>query len=118
MYSFYPPMQSPFMQQTPVMPQVPVQQDQDIQYVNGKPGAEAYQMFPNKKAILMDANEARFYIKQTDANGQATIKSFDFKETEQEKPKEYVTKEEFESFKASMKGGRHESNSSNDNRKQ
>ena len=110
MYGYYPPMQSPFGQQVPIMPQVPAQQDQDIQYVNGKSGAEEYQMFPNKKAILMDANEARFYIKQTDANGQATIKSFDFKESETEKPKEYVTKQEFESFKASIKGGRHEYN--------
>ena len=110
--SYYPPMQSPFMmpQLPQIMPQVPVQQDEDIKYVNGMAGAESYQMFPNKKAILMDANDARFYIKQTDANGQAIIKSYDFKETEQEKPKEYVTKEEFESFKASMKGGRHESN--------
>ena len=107
MYPYYQPLQSPFVQQ-PIMQ--PVQQDQEIQYVNGRPGADAFQMLPNKKAILMDANDARFYIKQTDANGQATIKSFDFKETEQEKPVEYVTKAEFEEYKARMKGGRHESN--------
>lgn len=105
MYSYYPPLQSPFQQ-----PMMPVQQEtEDIKYVNGKQGAEAFQMLPNKKALLMDANNAKFYIKQTDANGQATIKSYDFKETEDEKPIEYVTKAEFEAYKAKMKGGRHES---------
>ena len=111
MFNYYPPMQNPFMPQQ--MPQVvpQVQPDtEDIKYVNGKQGAEAFQMYANRKAILMDANLPRFYIKQTDANGQAMIKSFDFTETEEEKPKEYVTKEEFETFKASMKGGRNESN--------
>ena len=106
MYQYYPTMQSPFVQQS-FIPQI--QQEQDIQYVNGKAGAEAYQMMPNRKAILMDANEARFFIKHTDANGQATIKSYDFKESEEEKPTEYVTKAEFESFKADMKGVKHES---------
>ena len=117
MYSYYPPLQSPFVPQPQLVPQVPVQQDQDIQYVNGRQGAEAYQMMANKKAILMDANLPRFYVKQTDANGQASIKSFDFKETEEEKPKEYVTKQEFEAFKAKMKGGRHESNNADVDRK-
>ena len=111
MYSYFPQMQSPFLaQQMPqIVPQVQPETE-EIKYVSGKQGAESFQMLPNKKAILMDANEARFYIKQTDANGQATIRSFDFKETEQEKPKEYVTKEEFEAYKASLKGGRNESN--------
>ena len=111
MYSYYPPLQSPlqsaFMPQQPVL--APVQDVQDVQYVNGKAGAEAYQMYANKKAILMDANLPRFYLKQTDANGQATIKSYDFHETEEEKPEEYVTKKEFESFKANLKGVKNES---------
>ena len=114
MYSYFPQMQSPFLAQQ--MPQIAPQvqpETEEIKYVSGKQGAESFQMLPNKKAILMDANEARFYIKQTDANGQATIKSFDFKETEQEKPKEYVTKEEFEKFKATLKGVKHESNPNN-----
>ena len=84
-------------------------QPQNIQYVNGKSSAETYQMSPNSSVILMDSNQARFYMKQTDASGVATIRSFDFKETEEEKPAEYVTKSEFESFKAEMKGVKHES---------
>lgn len=116
--SYYPPLQNPFMMQMPqVMPSVPIQQDQEIQFVNGRAGCDAFQMLPNKKAWLMDSNVNRFYIKQTDANGQAIVKSFDFTETEEEKPIEYVTKAEFEEYKAKMKGGRHESNTTNADRK-
>ena len=101
-------------QTTPYLPQA---QPQTIQYVNGKQSAESYQMPANSSVILMDSNMARFYMKQTDASGMSTIKSFDFKESEEEKPTEYVTKQEFEKFKANLKGARHES--SNDaNRKQ
>ena len=91
-------------------------QTQAIPYVNGRQSAESYQMGANSSVILMDANLPRFYIKQTDASGMATIKSYDFKETEAEKPKEYITREEFESFKSKLKGVRNES--TNDARKQ
>ena len=105
MYPLYPFQTSPF----------PVQ-SQNIQYVNGKQSAEAYQMPANSSAILMDSNQARFYMKQTDASGLATIKAYDFHEVEEEKPAEYVTKKEFESFKAKLKGDKHEP--TNDARKQ
>ena len=85
------------------------QQQQNIQYVNGKQSAESYQMPANSSVILMDSNLPRFYMKQTDASGMATIRSYDFKETEVERPTEYVTKSEFDAFKAEMKGARHES---------
>ena len=106
MYNYYPPMQSPIFPQAPIIPQA----QQNIQYVNDRASVDSYQLPANSSVILMDSNQARFYVKQTDASGAATIKSYDFKETEKEKPKEYVTKEEFEAYKASMKGGRHESN--------
>ena len=106
------PYQPQFMPQI----QVPQPQPQSIQYVNDIKSAEAFQMPPNSSAILMDANLSRFYMKQTDASGVATIKSYDFKEAEAEKAPEYVTKAEFEKFKQTMKGARHES--SNDVRKQ
>lgn len=105
MYPYY-PLQTPYL----------AQQNQSIQYVNGKQSAESYQMPANSSVILMDSNLARFYMKQTDASGLATIKSYDFHETEEEKPAEYVTKAEFESFKAKLKGARNES--SNESRKQ
>ena len=113
MYSFYPPMQSPLVAQTMMTPA-----QSQIQYVNDRQSAEAYQMPINSSVILMDSNLPRFYIKQTDASGVATIKSYDFKETEKEKPVEYVTKAEFEAYKAKVKGARHESNTSDADRKQ
>ena len=101
MYNFY-PFQNGMLQTQP-QPQ-PMQ----VQYVNGKQSAEAYQMPISSSVILMDSNHPRFYLKQTDASGVVTLKSYDFKEAEDEKPPEYVTKQEFEKFKATMKGGKHE----------
>jgi len=85
------------------------QQTQTIQYVNGRQSAESYQMPANSSVILMDSNKARFYLKQTDASGLTTIRAYDFKEVEENKPTEYVTKSEFENFKAEIKGADHES---------
>ena len=116
MYSFYPTGPNVYPQMNITQPMQTLQPMQ-IPYVNDKQSAEAYQMPASSSVILMDSNQARFYLKQTDASGVATIKAFDFKEAESEKPVEYVTKAEFEKFKANMKGGRHES--TNDaNRKQ
>ena len=102
-------------QVAPYLPQIQ-QPQQNIQYVNDKKSAETYQMAANSSVILMDAKLPRFYMKQTDASGVATIKAYDFKEAAEDKPEEYVTKSEFEKFKASMRGGRNES--VNDARKQ
>ena len=109
--NFYPTVPNVYPTQT-----FPTQTEQ-IQYVNGKQSAESYQMSPNSSVILMDSEKARFYVKKTDASGVSTIKAYDFTESADDKPTEYVTKAEFEKFKASVKGARHES--SNDaNRKQ
>ena len=85
------------------------QPTQNIQYVNGKQSADSYPMNPNSSVILMDSNMSRFYVKQTDASGMSTVKSYDFTEVEEEKPTEYVTKSEFEKFKEGLKGEKHES---------
>lgn len=111
MYPYYPTVPNVFPTQSNVMP------PEQIQYVNGRPSVESYQMGPNSSVILMDSERARFYVKKTDASGTSTIKAYDFTEADDDKPIEYVTKAEFEKFKASVKGGRHES--TNDaNRKQ
>ena len=99
---FYPYQTTPFLQQLQ-------QPAQSIQYVNGKQGAESYQMAANSSVILMDSNLPKFYMKQTDASGIATIRAYDFVEAEEERPEEYVTKKEFESFKAKLKGAKNES---------
>lgn len=53
-------------------------------------------------------------MKQTDASGIATVRAYDFKEAEEDRPAEYVTKSEFETFKAEMKGVKDESNSTDE----
>jgi len=113
MYNFYPSVPNVYPAQTNMFSAQPEQ----IQYVNGPQSAESYQMGPNSSVILMDSEKARFYVKKTDASGISTIKAYDFKEAAEEKPTEYVTKAEFEKFKANLKGARNES--TNDaNRKQ
>lgn len=113
MYPIYPTVPNVYQAQPSVYPT----QIEQIQYVNGKQSAESYQMAANSSVILMDSEKARFYVKKTDASGAATIKTYDFTEADDDKPTEYVTKAEFEKFKANLKGGRHES--ANDaNRKQ
>ena len=118
----YYPYQTQFSPQFSQLPNLQLQAapqmqiPQNIQYVNGKESAETYQMPANSSVILMDSNTSRFYLKQTDASGTATIKTYDFKESEEDKPVEYVTKTEFEAFKNKMKGAKHES--VNDVRKQ
>ena len=88
-------------------------QQQSIQYVDGLSGAEQISLPPNSSGVYLDNNKKDMYIIQTDANGKATIQSYFYKEKEKEKPKEYVTKDEFEKFKAGLKGGvKHESNAS------
>lgn len=105
--SYYPPMQSPFMMpfQQQAQPQA-----QNIKTVNGKASVESYYLQPNSSDLFMDEGNRKIYAKYVDASGATTIKCFDYTEAEEEKPKEYVTKEEFEKFKASMKGVKHESN--------
>ena len=110
--SYYPPMQSPFMmafqqQQAPQQPQT------NIKTVNGKASVESFYLPPNSSDIFMDEPNKKIYTKHVDASGVASIKSYDYTESEEEKPVEYLTKAEFEAFKASMKGAKHESNTNN-----
>lgn len=112
MYNFYPSVPNVFPTQSNVYP------TEQIQYVNGKQSAESYQMGPNSSVILMDSERARFYVKKTDASGATTIKAYDFKEAADDKPTEYVTKDEFEKFKANLKGGRQHEPTNDANRKQ
>lgn len=79
--------------------QHPVQQNSQIQYVNGIDSANAYIMSPNSSVLLMDSNKPRFYVKSSDAAGSCTVKAFDFVEAKPEEapaPTEYVTKAEFD----------------------
>ena len=107
------PTMFPF-QTPPFLPQPQQQQPQahTIQCVNDKSSVESFFLPPNSGEIFQDAEHKKFYTKQTDASGAATIKAFDYTEEKAPKPIEYVTKAEFEKFKANLngKGVKHEPN--------
>lgn len=47
--------------------------------VNGRNGAEAYQMPPNAQALLLDETQPLLWLKQTDGAGYPTITAYDIK---------------------------------------
>lgn len=88
-------------------------QTKTINYVNGRANVESSYLGANSSDVYIDTGAKKFYTKHVDANGIATIKGFSFTEDEEPKPPEYVTKEEFEQFKAMMKGVNHEPDANN-----
>lgn len=75
-------------------------QIQGARFVDGLAGAQSCVIPLGSKAILMDSNEDRFFIKETDFNGVSTISQYAFTKVE-DKPADgdYVTREEFERWK-------------------
>lgn len=80
-------------------------------WVQGVEGAKAHVVPAGVSALLMDSEKERFYIKGSDASGMPLpLRVFEYKEIKEaesaaaDKPTaEYVTKEEFEKFKAEIK---------------
>ena len=53
------------------------------------------------RVLLMDANEPRFYLKETDFNNVSTVRAYEFHEvTDTPKQSDYITRAEFEEWKA------------------
>lgn len=81
----------------------------DLEKVNGLESAKQYQMPPNSRVALFDANDDIFYVKETDSSGFPTIRTFRFVEdTATPQPVEevkYVTMEEFNTFKEELLNG-------------
>lgn len=104
-------MPSNFMQN---FQQHPQQSINNVLEVMGPESAQAFQIGPNSKVILMDANKPIFYCKQSDSSGFAATKAFQYNEiplNELIEPQqvqshednslnsEYITKSEFNDFK-------------------
>lgn len=103
--------QAPQMQQPTFSmpePQTPQQAPKSgIRWCQGEAGAKAYQIPPGTSALLMDSEDLYLYIKTVDASGmpQALRKFRLTEETGQQTAPakaEYVTREEFERFKAAF----------------
>lgn len=55
----------------------PSNSKQEIVKVNGRNGAEAYQMMPNSSALLLDETAPIVWLVQTDGAGYKTLSAFD-----------------------------------------
>lgn len=74
--------------------------------VTGMEGAKAYQLPPNSKIALFDADSDVFYVKTTDAGGFPTVRAFSFAPIEQaepQQPDEYVPRTEFDALVAEVR---------------
>ena len=84
----------------------PMQQNQQgiqgVRFVNGIEEAKNCTIPLGSKALLMDKEKDRFYLKETDTTGVSTVSEFEFKKVEAEAPQEYVTRQEFEQFSAQL----------------
>lgn len=93
--------QQQLAQQRLMQMQPPAQQQNGLQFVNGRESVDAYMMGPNEKVILMDSNRPRFYLKETDAAGVAKVTAYDFTAVnDAPETSQYVTRNEFEELRS------------------
>ena len=69
-------------------------QRQDIIRVNGRPGAEAFQMMPNSSALLLDETAPIVWLAQTDGAGYKSLSPYSIAPYEPEKPVDVKSLEE------------------------
>lgn len=73
--------------------------------VNGFDEAKNYPVMFNTSEILMDNNRDVFYVKAVDGIGKYTIRTYEFKQVENEKPltaENFVSKEQFQSLESKL----------------
>lgn len=76
--------QQPQQQNMYVPQQPPMQMQSNIEYVNGIEGAKAFILPPNTQKLLLDSDNAFFYIKTTDPQGKPTVKPYRYIDIEAE----------------------------------
>lgn len=124
-YPYYAPMQQPVQpMQNPQPVQAPVQQNpmpvsqptnpSSIIWVRNQNEAMLYPVAPNNAVALWDENSAAVYLKQADASGKPTMKTFDLVErtetpSDGSKPESgnnvpYATKEDVAALASVVKG--------------
>jgi len=97
-------------QQSQTAPAYQNPQNGNLTWVQGVEGAKAHVTAPGVPALLMDSESERFFIKTTDASGMPLpLRVFEYKEVTNNAPVNkapdmsgYVTREEFEQYKASV----------------
>jgi len=105
--------QNPYLSQ-PMQSNYVNQQSNGVNWVQGEAGARSWMLAPNQTVLLMDSETQRFFIKAADASGMPLpLRIFEYKEVSGNQSvspiaeTKYVTKDEFEAFKAELlKGGK------------
>lgn len=104
--------QVPQMQPQMMQPQVQ-QQNNNMIWVQGEAGAKSFLLAPNTTLPLWDSENPVIYLKSSDASGMPSMKVLDYTVRENTgnlptktplngKSEDYVTKEEFVSFKSEV----------------
>ena len=101
------------MQAMPPMPQNPIPQG-GVQWVSGEQEARSWMVAPNAAVALWDSTAPVIYLKQADASGKPTLKTYDLVErlasggdAQKKDAPDYVTRKEFDALAAivgEMKG--------------
>ena len=72
--------------------------------VKGKTGVNNFSMGPNSRVPLFDEDNNIFFIKITDANGEATSRMFSYEEiTDEEYPDKYLTVDKFNKYMSDLR---------------
>ena len=94
------------MQAIPPMPQNPLPQS-GVQWVSGEQEARSWMVAPNAAVALWDSTAPTVYLKQADASGKPTLKTYDLVErlasasdAQKTPTPEYVTRKEFDALAA------------------
>lgn len=114
--NYYPMSYQPYMYQAQAQPQMPAQSPQMPQiqqtgmiWVNSMLEAQNYPVAPNNAVALWDSTSSTIYLKQADASGRPSFKTFDLVERTQasnakaESSVEYATKDELNVLVESIK---------------
>lgn len=104
----YPYYQQPY-QPYPYMPQgmnqQPAQQqmrETGFALVQGDAAMKSYLVAPGATMFLLDLENKRLCVKSADMSGMPTMRDFDITERKDQAAASYVTRDEFEKFKASL----------------
>lgn len=75
-----------FQRPQQMQPMQPMSQHMEVVRINGRGGAEAFQMAPNSSALLLDTTQAVVWLKTTDGAGYPTLAPYTITPMEEQPP--------------------------------
>lgn len=102
-YPYYPYQPYPYMPQG--MNQQPAQPTRETGFalVQGDAAMKSYLVAPGATMFLLDLENKHLCVKSADMSGMPIIRDFDIIERKDQPSASYVTRDEFEKFKAEVK---------------